>query len=103
MRWFERLRMAILMLFRRESQTARLNATNCSFTSISRSRRISLADLLRTRRVMRPCARSAILRCSAIKRCPVGAGTGWKNFCAIYALARAPSAAHRDSQPPPSL
>ncbi len=99
MRWFERFRMAMLMLFRRKTQNARLNDELRS-TSTSRSRRTSLAAWLQTRRDTQLCARSAILRRCAMKRDPVGAGIGWRSFCATCATVRAPSRARRVSRSP---
>ena len=94
MRWFDRFRMAVLMLFRRQSETARLN-DELRFILTSRSRRTSLEASLRTKHATQLCAHSAILRNFAMKRVPVGAGTGWRNFCATCATVCAPSRVRR--------
>jgi hypothetical protein len=94
MRWFDRFRMAVLMLLRRQSETARLD-DELQFhldQQVKENIARGLAPDEARYAALRP---SAILRNFGTKRGPVGAGTGWKNFFATCAMVYAPSRAHR--------
>ena len=56
---------------------------SCSSILTSRCKKTWPVDYPRKRPTTPLCAPSAILRCCAITPAPVGAGTGWRNFCVI--------------------
>ena len=90
MRWLDRCRMAVLMLFRRRSESARLDGEVQFHLDQQVKENIARGPAPDEARFA-ALRNSAILHSFGMKRAPVGVGTGWRNFCAICAMAHAPS------------